>query len=68
VGVAGSPSAEFERAVRAGLVDVAILVSRQLPQPLALGTAALELLALFARTGGRPPLRPCGRPLACPAR
>jgi hypothetical protein len=51
VGVAGSASAEFERAVRAGFVDVAIMVSRALPQPLTLGTAALELLGLFARTG-----------------
>jgi hypothetical protein len=51
VGVAGSASAEFRRAVRAGFVDVAIMVSRELPQPLTLGTTALELLALFARTG-----------------
>jgi hypothetical protein len=49
VGVAGSTSAEFERACRGGLVDIAVLVSRELPQPLTLGVAALELVALFAR-------------------
>jgi hypothetical protein len=50
MGVAGSPSAEFQRALQSDLVDIAVLVSRQLPQPLTLEVAALELVALFART------------------
>jgi hypothetical protein len=50
MGVAGSPSAEFQRALKADLVDIAVLVSRELPQPLTLEVAALELVALFART------------------